>query len=155
VAKTNEYADFGSIFRPLNEEEKEIIRHGVEDVYDDFLEVVSEGRNMPEPEVDAIGGGRVWSGENGLDNGLIDLYGGLHDAIKLAAEMAGVEKYRVQELPRLEDPLDVFLRELTENARTRMAMKELGEYYRYVEVLGDLEKQFGIQTRIPYIINMD
>jgi len=154
VAKTNEYSDFGSLFRPLNEGEKEILRHGVEEVYTDFLSVVSEGRNMTQSEVDAIGGGRVWSGENGLENGLVDLYGGLHDAIKLAAEMAGVEKYRVLELPRLEDPLDIFLRGLTENARSRIAMKELGEYYRYIEILGDVDSYFGMQARLPYIIDI-
>ena len=109
---------------------------------------------MSESDVDAIGGGRVWSGENALDNGLVDMYGGLHDAIEVAAGMAGVEKYRVQELPRLEDPLEMFLRKLTENARNRIAMKELGEYYRYFETIDNIESYFGIQARIPYIFDI-
>ena len=109
---------------------------------------------MSESDVDAIGGGRVWSGENALENGLIDLYGDLQDAIEIAAEMAGTEKYRVQHLPKLEDPLDALLRGLSENTRTKIAKKELGEYYRYFEPFGNIENYFGIQTRIPYSYNI-
>ena len=154
VAKTNAYADLGTPFRPLTEDEKEVIRHGVEKMYDSFVAEVSAGRNMTESEVDAIGGGRVWSGANALENGLIDMYGGLHDAIKVAADMAGLEKYRVQSLPRLEDPLEVFLRQMTQNTRSRMVQKELGEYYRYFESIIEIESLFGIQARIPYIFDI-
>ena len=150
VAKTNKHSDIGSPFKPLSEEEKEYIRHGVEKVYTSFVTRVSEGRNLPESEVEAIGGGRVWSGAYALENGLIDMYGGLHDAIEIAAGMAGIEKYRVQYLPRLEDPLEVFFRELTENTRSRIARKELGEYYRYFGTLDEIENYFGMQARIPY-----
>jgi len=154
VAKTNTHADIGSFFRPLNEEEREFFRHGVEEVYESFVDKVSEGRDMPVSEVDAIGGGRVWSGANALDNGLIDRYGGLYDAIEVAAGIAGLEKYRVQELPRLEDPLEVFLRELTENASSKIARKKMGEYYRYFETLDEMESHFGIQMRMPYTFNI-
>ena len=154
VAKTNKHSDLVSIFRPLSGEEKEYLQYGVEEVYDSFLSRVSEGRNMTVSDVDAIGGGRVWSGENAVENGLIDMYGGLQDAIEVAAGMAGLEKYRVQELPRLENPLDVFLRELTENTRSRIAMKELGEFYRYFETIDNIQNYFGIQARIPYIFDI-
>lgn len=154
VAKTNKHSDLGSIFRPLSGEETDYIQHGVEEVYVAFLSRVSEGRNMTLSDVDAIGGGRVWSGENALENGLIDMYGGLQDAIEVAAGMAGLEKYRVQELPRLENPLDVFLRELTENTKSNIAMRELGEYYRYFETIDNIKNYFGIQARIPYFFDI-
>ncbi len=150
VAKTNKHADMGSIFRPLSEDEKEYLRYGVERVYESFVSRVSEGRNMPESDVDAIGGGRVWSGTNALENGLIDTYGGLHDAIRIAAGMAGIEKYRVQDLPRLEDPIEAFMRELTENMKNKRLMKELGESWQYLRTLADIENLSGMQMRIPY-----
>jgi protease-4 len=110
---------------------------------------------MTKEEVNAIGGGRVWSGENALGNGLIDLYGGLSDAIEVAGKMADLEKYRVISLPVLEDPLEVFLRELTESSRTRMVRNELGEYYRYFKSVHELENLFGIQARLPFMFEIN
>ncbi len=150
VAKTNPMADIGSPFRPLTEDEKSILMSMVEDTYDNFVEVVSDGRKMSVEEVNHIGRGRVWSGENALDNGLIDAYGGLHDAINIAAGMAGIEKYRVLELPKLEDPIDQFIRKITENTRTRMLIRELGQFYPYFETIQELEGLYGMQARLPF-----
>ena len=155
VAKTNPMADIGSPFRPLSPEEKMIIRGMVEDTYDSFLEAVSDGREMSREQVDEIGRGRVWSGANGLDNGLIDAYGGLNDAIEAAAELAGIEKYRVSSLPKLEDPIDQFLREFTENMKTRTIRRELGQFYTYFESVRELEGLYGLQARLPFKFILD
>lgn len=154
VAKTNQHADLGTPFRPLSPDEKDIIYSLVERTYESFLTSVSSGREMTKEEVRDIGGGRVWSGKDALENGLIDMYGGLNDAIKVAGEMAGLENYRVISLPELEDPLDVFLRKLTENTGTRMVRKELGEFYRYFKSLSELENLFGVQARIPFMFEI-
>ena len=154
VAKTNRHADIFTPFRPMSADEKDIINSILELTYNSFLSSVSDGREMPKEEVIAIGGGRVWSGEDALENGLIDMYGGLNDAIKVAGEMAGLEKYRVISLPVLEDPLDVFIRELTENSRTRMIRHELGEYYKYFKSVSELENLFGVQARMPFIFEI-
>lgn len=154
VAKTNPYADFGTPFRALTADEKTILQSLVEDTYDSFVEKVSNGRGMNPEQVNAIGGGRVWSGTNALENGLIDGYGGLHDAVETAASMAGLEKYRVISLPKLEDPIELFLRELSENMRMRMVRRELGEYYNYFGSLHELEGLFGMQARLPYKVDM-
>jgi protease-4 len=154
VAKTNQHADLGTPFRPLSADEKDIIYSMVDRTYDSFLTIVSAGRDMPKEEVNAIGDGRVWSGSDALENGLIDMYGGLNDAIKVAGEMADLEKYRVISLPVLEDPLDVFIRELTENSRTRMIRHELGEFYKYFKSVSELENLFGVQARIPFMFEI-
>ncbi len=154
VVKTNPYADIGSPFRPLEDKEEELLRSSIEKVYDTFVTHVSEGRDMSWDEVDAIGQGRVWSGTDALENGLIDAYGGLTRAIEIAAQMCGVEKYRVVEWPVLEDPLQIFLKEISENARTRMLKKEFGEYYKYFEQLEDLENLSGAQARLPFKIDL-
>ncbi len=150
VAKTNPMADIGSPFRPLTSEERSIIQSMVEETYDSFLDEVSDGRNMTRDEVDEVGRGRVWSGENALENGLIDAYGGLHDAIEIAARMAGLDKYRVQSLPKLEDPIEQFIRQLTENVRVKMVQKELGQFYNYFETIQELEGLYGLQVRLPF-----
>jgi protease-4 len=154
VAKTNPHADIGNPFRPLENEETELIRFSIEKIYDTFVSHVSSGRNMSWDEVDAIGQGRVWSGSNAKENGLIDVYGGLDRAIEIAAEMCGIEKYRIVELPVLEDPLQLFLKEISENARMRILKKELGEYYKYLEQLENLENLSGVQARLPFKVDL-
>ena len=154
VAKTNRHADLGTPFRPLSPDERDIIYSMVDRTYESFLTGVSAGRDMPKEEVNAIGGGRVWSGTDALGNGLIDMYGGLDDAIKVAGEMAGLDKYRVISLPVLEDPLDVFIRELTENSRTRVLRKEFGDYYKYFKSVSELENLFGVQARMPFMFEI-
>jgi len=155
VAKTNQHADMGSPFRPLTEDEKEVIRFGVEEVYDDFLQYVGEGRSMSHEEVDAIGQGRVWSGINAIEKGLVDLHGGKADAVKIAAGMAGLEKFRIVELPKLEDPFEQLLRELTENARMRAIRKELGDQFKYYKQLQELGNMTGIQARLPFMYEIN
>lgn len=150
VASTNPHADFGSPFRPLSADEKTMLQTLVEDTYDSFVNKVSEGRQMTWEEVDAIGEGRVWSGENAVENGLIDGYGGLQDAIEKAADLAELEKYRVLSLPKLENPIEQFIKALAENTRTRRLKKELGQFYPYFETLSELEGLSGIQARLPF-----
>ena len=154
VASTNKHADMGSPFRPLTEDEKEVILYGIEMVYNDFVNHVSEGRGMTRDEVDEIGQGRVWSGINAKEKGLIDLYGGLHESIKVAAGMADLDKYRVVELPKLEDPFEQFIREWTENTKIRLLKNDLGSEYRYLKQIQDLKEMEGIQARIPFEVDL-
>jgi protease-4 len=155
VAKTNPSADFGSLFRPVTEDERQLIEHMVERIYDDFVRHVSEGRNMSPEEVDAIGQGKVWSGANALENGLIDLQGGIFDAIETAAGMAGIDRYRVTSLPRLEDPIEELIKALTENTRIRLLKGKAGDSYKYMEQWDKIGQYSGIQARIPYMISVD
>ncbi len=90
VAKTNPSADLGSPFRPMTGAERAYMQQGVERVYATFVGHVAAGRNLSIDRVDEIGQGRVWSGVSALDNGLIDSYGGLREAISLAADRAGL-----------------------------------------------------------------
>ena len=95
TVRTNQYADMGSMYRSLTTKERNIIQKSVEDIYDTFITHVSEGRSMSKEAVDAIGQGRVWTGTDALDLGLIDVLGGLEDAIDIAANMANLENYRI------------------------------------------------------------
>ncbi len=66
-----------------------------------------------------LANGKVWAGQDALDIGLIDMIGGLEKSIEVAAEMAGLENYRIQSLPVLEDPFTAIMKEITGGARVR------------------------------------
>ena len=90
VARTNPAADMGTFLRPLSPMERANLESSVERTYTMFVSHVAEGRNMTVPAVDDIAQGRVWSGVQASQNGLIDGFGGIKDAIALAADRAGV-----------------------------------------------------------------
>jgi len=88
--KSGEFKDIGDPTRPLTDEERAVLRERLDDVYQQFIDVVAESRGMTEKEVRAVADGRVYTGRQALELGLIDAEGDLHDAIALAAEEAGI-----------------------------------------------------------------
>lgn len=153
--KTNQYADIGSMTRALTADEYDIIQSSVVDVYETFTSKVSEGRNISQQEVDAIGQGRVWSGENALDINLIDAYGGLYKAIDGAAELANLEDYRITELPVQKDPFVVLMESIEENAKAYLLKSQLGDQYHYYKTINDIQHLKGIQARMPYQVTIN
>jgi protease-4 len=89
---TNTHSDFGDPTRKLNEFEHAKILNFIEKIYADFIGHVAEGRSMEIADVDSIGQGRVWSGSDALEIGLVDEMGGLQDAIAFAAAEAELER---------------------------------------------------------------
>jgi protease-4 len=154
VAKTNKFSDMGTFSRKLTAQEREVIQASVEDIYKTFTKHVAEGRNMTVEEVDEIGQGRVWSGANAIDIGLIDGFGGLEDAIKLAAEAANLESYKTVNLPILKEPFEQLLEDLQGNVKVSILKQELGTEYKYYKTLKDITSQEGIQARIPYQVEI-
>lgn len=150
VVKTNKNTDFISLTRPLTDYERNLLQKFIEDGYELFISHVSNGRNMTKEQVDKIGEGRVWSGENALEIGLVDQLGGLQDAIELAAEIEGIENYRTVSLPAQEDPFEQLFKSASDNIRTKILKNELGENYRYYEYLQRVSKMNGIYARMPY-----
>lgn len=154
TVSTNKHADFGSMFRQMSAEEKAVAQLGVEDIYQTFIGHVSEGRNIPVARVDEVGQGRVWSGANAIDIKLIDQFGGLKSAIKVAAEKAKLDNYRITELPKQKDPFQQLLEDLTGKAKISLLKDELGVVYRqYSNVLNLMSNQ-GIQARLPYNVEL-
>jgi protease-4 len=154
VAKTNRYSDLYSGYRNLSAREKEVLQHHVDRVYNTFVTHVSENRNMNYDDVDKIGEGRVWSGINAKENGLVDVYGGLSTAVELAAAKANIDKYRVVELPRLEEPIEQLMKELMGEIRISVLKRELGNSYQYYDFLQKAMNLDGIQARMPFDIEI-
>ena len=155
TVKTNKYADMGSIFRALNENEKVIIQKSVERIYDTFITHVSKGRNISKEEVDKIGQGRVWTGKDALELGLVDVLGGLEDAIKIAAKMANLESYRIKSLPEQIDPMEELINNFTGTSKAYFLKNELGESYKYYKNINQIINMDELQMRLPlyYEIN--
>ena len=151
---TNKYADFPSVYRPMTTYERGVMQKNIEKIYSDFVSKVATGRNMDVSSVDSIGQGRVWTGIRAKKLGLIDEFGGLEDAIKGAAELAGVDKYSIKEYPVPEDPYTRIISSLSGNIRMKILNKELGENFSLYKELKEVSEMNGIQARLPYFIDI-
>ncbi|UCD71003.1 MAG: signal peptide peptidase SppA [Syntrophobacterales bacterium] len=91
VIKSGKHKDIGSPLREMTPEEKAILQDVIDSVHNQFVRAVAEGRNMEEGKVKQIADGRIFSGEQAKELGLVDRLGGLQDAIEIAAEMVGIK----------------------------------------------------------------
>lgn len=152
TVNTNKHSDIMSPYRPIAKEEGEVIQQWIEDVYQDFIGKVAKGRNMTTAQIDSIGQGRVWSGIDGKRIGLVDEFGGVKDAIKLAAKKAELEEYNILELPKQKEPFEEILEDLFdgEAMMDSKLKKELGTTYDNYQRLKNSMKYKGVQMRLPY-----
>jgi protease-4 len=154
VVMTNEHSDMISMTRPMSTFERELMQQTIEEGYDTFISRVADGRKMQKTAIDDIGQGRVWAATNAKEIKLIDLYGGLSDAIDLAKKMAKLDKFRIVNLPKLKDPFEELLKEFSGSAKASLMKDELGESYKYYEQLRGMLSQKGVQARMPYDIDI-
>lgn len=154
TVSTNKHADFGTMYRPLTADERAVAQLGVEDIYQTFIGHVSEGRKIPVPDVDAIGQGRVWSGANAINIKLIDQFGGLKEAIKVAVKKAKLDDYRITELPKQKEPFEQIIEELTGKAKMSFFSDELGVAYKEYNNIKNMLLNQGVQARIPYNVEL-
>jgi protease-4 len=154
IVNTNKNSDFPSIIRPMNSYEKELMQLSIEKIYNDFVNKVASGRKMSSEFVDSIGQGRVWSGTSALKIGLVDEIGGLKEAIKGAANLAGIESYSIRELPVIEDPYTRILSQLSGEVKMSILKKELGESVKFYNMVREIKEMSGIQARLPYFIDI-
>jgi protease IV len=91
VVKSGEFKDTGSPLRPWTEKDRRILQGVIEDVHQQFIADVAAGRGLTEEEVRLLADGRILTGRQALAVGLIDALGNFPDAIRTAAELAGIE----------------------------------------------------------------
>lgn len=147
---TNKYSDIGSMTRKMEKEEEAFIQSSIEGVYSTFIKHVAEGRGMTESEVDSIGQGRIWSGINAFELGLVDKIGSLDDAIAIAAEKTKLKKYRIVNYPEAKDPFDTFIELLEGNIKATVFEQELKEIGPYYQIIKNMSNQKGVQARLPF-----
>ncbi|MGD1847349.1 MAG: signal peptide peptidase SppA [Salibacteraceae bacterium] len=155
--QTNTYSGLGSPNRGLADRELEVIQASVDDIYDTFLQRVAEGRGLTVEQVDEVAKGRVWSGIDAIEKGLVDEFGNLDDAVAYAAEAAGLEEdsYKVKGYPEEEDPFQEFMEELSGEAKASVLEDALGtdfQLYQYLNTIRNLE---GIQAIMPFYMTIE
>ena len=147
--KTNKNADYlTTVVESLSPYQVTVIQNSIEEIYDTFISHVAEGRNMTKEQVDAIAQGRVWTGSEAVDIGLVDELGNLEDAIAFTAQRAGLNQYKIKEFPRQKD----FFEELMENF-SDMASVKLFKHNQISPFLEAMEKAAtmqGVQARMPF-----
>lgn len=154
VVKTGEFADLGSINRPLTAQEEAIIQRSVNKIYDTFTKKVADGRDKSQSYIDSIGQGRVWTGSQALELGLVDKLGGIEDAITAAASKANIEEYKIVTYPAISDPFEALLGNSKDRISQWFLKKELGIAYPVYQQSKEMLEQTGIQARLPYTITI-
>ena len=151
---------YGVLVEPHNAKQKKILQQQTEQMYEIFLKRVADGRGMTRDEVHEVAQGRVWTGNRALANGLIDEIGDLEKSIATAAELAGLEKYRVKEYPFIKDPVEQLMDKLTgqdkkdDKIEAMIQKSALKEYYPIYKTLKELENMKGVQARMPFSLEV-
>jgi protease IV len=152
---TNDHSDMPSFTRKMTPFEMNLMQNHVESIYKIFVSHVAEGRKKTATTVDSIGQGRVWSGINGHEIGLVDKLGGLNDAIKLAASKAGLEHYRIKELPKLKDTFEELMKNFSTTVQSSILKSNLGDSYNLYENFTRESQMRGIYARLPFNLEIN
>jgi len=158
--KIHEHADALNGHTPVQGEALAAINEGVTEVYDAFIARVAEGRGMTVEGVNEVARGRVWTGQDAMDIGLVDGMGNLQDAVAIAADLAGISGPELVELPEPVDPFEQFIEGFA-GVSTAMAVAQAAGLdddllapLMEVEALLNAPVQDRIQARMPYTIRL-
>ncbi|WP_299365172.1 signal peptide peptidase SppA [Winogradskyella sp.] len=149
---TNSNAITYSFSKPLSENQRKFIKEGIIDVYDLFLIRVAEGRGMTKDDINTIAQGRVWTGSEAIDIGLVDELGGLDTALKKASELADIDDYATKEFPIFKKDFRESLSQLgLMKTKEELLREELGEdgYKVWKEIKTQTQRE-GVQLLFPY-----
>jgi len=149
VVKTGKYSDVMTVTRKLTPYERASIQRGVDKGYQTFITKAAAGRGVTPAEINKVGGGRVWTGNQALENGLVDVLGSFQDAVELAAASAGVsDDYRVGFYPVKKPFFEEVLSRLGEEARVQVfgGNEILAPFAKDINRLKNMQ---GIQVRMP------
>ena len=153
--KSGEYSDLYTVTRSLTEQEKSIILEDTKEGYVTFTTKAAQGRNMDYEKLLSLAAGRSWTGEQAVENGLVDLLGGLDLAIEIAAEKAEIsDDYRLVYYPEQKNFFDELMSGLSGGAQTKIMEREMGELYPYVEKIKEINEMVGLQARMPFDLDI-
>lgn len=141
-----------SLFEPLNDGFKNSTKSAIEKVYTTFKSRVSEGRSLNMEKVEDLSKGRIWSGKDAVENGLVDAIGGLEDAIQATAEMAAIENYNIDSYPKYENEFEHIFLDALSFIRLKIFNHPIEKFASELMKLSEME---GIQAIIPFSINIE
>ena len=146
-----------SLLAPVSKGLAPIIQKNIESVYTQFLSRVAEGRGKTTDEIHEVAQGRVWTGSDAIEIGLVDEIGGLYDAIEKAASIAGVEEYRVIQTTNPKKSIDAFMELLggSKDDEIRAVVgDELADMLGVMREISDEDKP-RVMARMPYGYRID
>jgi len=127
VFKSGKYKDMYAGVRELTPEERELMQEMSDQLYDQFVQLVAESRDLSEDEIRALATGQLYTGEQAKELGLVDELGGLNTAIDLAASLAGIEQPAVEYYkPEIPSLLSFLLGMNTQKIQSFIQMRSLG-----------------------------
>nr|WP_299339904.1 signal peptide peptidase SppA [Allomuricauda sp.] len=155
---TNKNSVDYSLFEPMTDSFRKVVEDDIEETYQTFLQRVADGRNMTLAEVDSVAQGRVWSGQEAKELGLVDELGSLEDAIAAAAELANLDFYGIRKYPRYKSDFERFMDDFS-SAKSKVASEiveeEIGsEFYQILKEFKQFKNQKGIQAKMPFSLNI-
>ncbi len=150
--KTNPNASEYSPFQPLDANYRGFAQEGVEKIYGVFVKRVADGRKLTTTQVDAIGQGRVWSGQDALKIGLVDKIGGMDEAIQEAARLGKTNKFRTQDFPEYEKEFgDILSKFGLAQSKESIIKEAVGEQnFEILKHIKQMTAQKGVQARMAY-----
>jgi signal peptide peptidase SppA, 67K type len=154
--RTSPYADLGTINKPLSENERRVLRTSIDQTYQTFLQRVADARGMSVSAVDDVAQGRVWSGRDAKEVGLVDTTGSLVDAVAMAAEAAGMGEgpHRTRALPRVKTVFERFSQQFAAQAQSvwrSVTMNALErKLWRHKQMFDRVVARETVQARIPF-----
>ena len=150
--KTNPNASEYSPFQPLDANYRGFAQEGVEKIYGVFIKRVADGRKLTTTQVDAIGQGRVWSGQDALKIGLVDKIGGMDEAIQEAARLGKTNKFRTQDFPEYEKEFgDILSKFGLAQSKESIIKEAVGEQnFEILKHIKQMTAQKGVQARMAY-----
>ena len=150
IVKTHNYSDLGNIFRPMTQNEKNLMQNQVNRGYDLFVKRCADGRGIPENRIREIAEGRVWLGKDALNLGLVDIIGGLDEAVEIAAEKADLDVYAVSSYPKKKTLVEMFTGDFINNVSLKILKNKLGGDAELFNQYLYLKNMTGIQAIMPY-----
>lgn len=155
---TNKNAMAYSLFEPMKDEFRSNVQEGIENIYNTFLDRVSQGRGITVAQADSLAQGRVWSGLDAKRLGLVDELGGLDDAVAEAANLAGIEQYSIKKFPKYKSGFEQLMEDLggtSAKAKTALIEKEIGvEAYSLLKQIKSIMENEGVQARMPFTLRI-
>lgn len=148
--KTGEVGELITVTRRLTDAEKAIWQRQTDKVYETFTRKAAENRHMKQDDLKKIASGRVWTGSQALDNGLVDVLGGFDDAVDIAARNANVgDDYRLKFYPQPRPLLDRLMGNVEEEVSQAMLKHRLGDQYEWFKQWERVKNYLGVQARMP------
>lgn len=146
-----------SLFEPLSDGFKAFLIKNIRKTYTTFKQRVAQGRSLSLEEVETLAQGRVWTGKEALDNGLIDGLGGLETALEEAAAMANIEKYNQMAYPQWDEDLESILNQMIPSAENELLSK-LFSFFGWKKIMENTPQNqlhHHLKTELPFSLKID